>query len=83
MFAKGRKLFIAYPLDLLAALITWRSEELLKAVLTVQFTLLLNESNILERAVALGVDARKVVRAPVLAHRSNEGASVIKVHKFY
>lgn len=64
----------AISFDLLAALVARGSQVLLKAVFTIQLTLLFHEANVSKRATALGVHTDEMIWAPVLAKCSNEGA---------
>lgn len=57
-------------------------QELLEAVLAVQIALLLDEPNVSERTLAVGVVADEVIRAPDASQRRNERSSVEKQSVF-
>ena len=63
-----------HPLDLVAAFVAGRGDELLEAVFAVQVALLLDEADVLQGALALGVAAHEVVGAPDLAQGGDERA---------
>jgi len=64
-----------YSFDLGVAFITSGSQVLLKAIFTVQLSLLLYKTNVCQLATALGIDTFKMVWTPVLAQCSDEWAS--------
>jgi hypothetical protein len=65
----------AISFDLGAAFITSGSQVLLKAIFTIQFSLLLYKTNVCQWATTLGIDTFKMVWTPVLAQCSDEWAS--------
>lgn len=62
----------AITLDSGVALAAEWGQELLEAVLAVQITLLLDESNVGQRALAVGVVADEVIRAPDASESGDE-----------
>jgi len=65
----------AISFDFGAAFITSGSQVLLKAIFTIQFSLLFYKTNVCQWATALGIDTFKMVWTPVLAQCSDEWAS--------
>lgn len=61
-----------HPLNLVAALVARRCDELFEAVFAVEAALLFDEADVLQGARALGVGAHEVVRAPDLAQGGDE-----------
>jgi hypothetical protein len=62
-------------LNFSVAFAAWRRQELLEAVFAVQVALLLNEADVHEFALAVGVHAQEVSRAPCLSEGCYEWSS--------
>lgn len=65
----------AITLDSLVALAAHWGQELLEAVLAVQIALLLDESDVSQRALAVGIVADEVIRAPDASEGGDEWTS--------
>jgi hypothetical protein len=71
-----RKSILTYSFDFGAAFITCWSQVFLKAIFTIEFSLLLYKANVCQWTTALGIHTYKMIWAPVLAQCSDEWASV-------